>query len=300
MDDRDPLRVEFEASRQRLRALAYRMLGSYEDADDIVQETWLRISRADAAAVDNLGGWLTTIVARICLDRLRARRSRPEDPVGTRPPEPTAAAVDLTGDEAIIADSVGSALLVVLDLLSPAERVAFVLHDVFAVPFDEIGTIVGRSPDAARQLASRARRRVRGATAAGGVDLVHRREVVTAFLSAARGGDFDALLTILDPDVVLRPDRAAARMGNVAEARGANAVAEFMRRGAASLELALVDGVAGLAWTPGGRILGAVEFTIAGDRIVQIELTRDPEHLERLDVVLLDDSPVTSPAPRPS
>ena len=291
MDDRDRLTVEFEASRPRLRALAYRMLGSHEEADDTVQETWLRVDRADAAAVDNLGGWLTTIVARICLDRLRARRSRPEDPAGTQPPEPTASVVASTGpeDEAVIADSVGAALLVVLDLLSPGERVAFVLHDVFAVPFDEIATIVGRSPDAARQLASRARRRVQGATAAGGVDLVHRRAVVDAFLTAARDGDFDALLTILDPDVVLRPDATTVRMGNVPEAHGAKAVAEFMRRGASALRLAVVDGVAGLAWMPGGRILGAVELTIAGDRIVQIELTREPEHLERLDVVLLDE-----------
>ena len=175
-----------------------------------------------------------------------------------------------------------------LDLLSPAERVAFVLHDVFALRFDEIGTIVGRSPDAARQLASRARRRIQGTTAAGGVDLLHRREVVEAFLTAARGGDFDALLTILDPDVVLRPDVAAVRMGNVPDARGANAVAQFMRRGANALRLALVDGVAGLAWTPSGHILGAVQFIIAGDRIVQIELIRDPDHLDRLDVVLLE------------
>jgi RNA polymerase sigma-70 factor (ECF subfamily) len=291
MDDRDRLSGEFEASRPRLRALAYRMLGSYEDADDAVQETWLRVGRADAGAVDNLSGWLTTVAARICLDRLRARRSRPEDPAGMQPPEPTAAVVDLTGpeDEAVIAESVGSALLVVLDLLAPAERVAFVLHDVFAVSFEEIGTIVGRSPDAARQLASRARRRIQGASAAGGVDLVGRREVVEAFLAAARGGDFDALLTVLDPDVVLRPDAAAVRMGNVPETRGANAVAAFMRAGASAVRLALVDGVAGLAWTPGGRILGAVEFTIAGDRIVQIDLIRDPDHLKQLDVVLLED-----------
>jgi len=290
MDDGDRMSVDFEASRPRLRALAYRMLGSREEAEDAVQETWLRVGRADAGDVDNLGGWLTTIVARICLDRLRARRSRPEDPAGMQPPEPTAAA-DTTGpeDEAVIAESVGAALLVVLDLPAPAERVAFVLHDVFAVPFDEIGTIVGRSPDAARQLASRARRRVQGAPETGAVDLVHRRAVVEAFLTAARGGDLDALLAILDPDVVLLSDAAAARMGNVPEARGAHAVAEFMRRGAGAMRLALVDGLAGLAWTPGGRILGAVELGIDGDRVVQIDLTRDPEHLDRLDVVLLGD-----------
>lgn len=292
MDDRDHLSVEFEARGPRLRALAYRMLGSREEADDTVQEAWLRVGRADAAAVDNLGGWLTTIVARICLDRLRARRSRPEVAVGMQPPEPTTAVADMSGpeDEAVIADSVGAALLVVLDLLAPAERVAFVLHDVFAVPFDEIGSIVGRSPDAARQLASRARRRVQGVGTVADVDFVHRRVVVEAFLTAAREGDFDALLTILDPAVVLRPDAAAVRGGNVPEARGAQAVAEFMRRGAGAVRLALVDGVAGLAWTPGGgRIRGAVEFTIAGDRIVQIKLIRDPEHLDSLDVALLAD-----------
>lgn len=288
MDDRDRLTVEFEASRPRLRGLAYRMLGSYEEAEDTVQETWLRVDRADSADVDNLGGWLTTITARVCLDRLRARRSRRENPAGTHPPEAVVVDLNRPEDEAVIADSVGSALLVVMDLLSPAERVAFVLHDVFAVPFDEIGIIVGRSRDAARQLASRARRRLQGATAAGGVDLVHQREVVGAFLAATRGGDFDALLAVLDPDVVLRPDAAAVRLGNVPEALGANAVGEFMRRGASALRLALVDDVAGLAWMPDGHILGAVQFTIAGDRIVQIELTRDPDHLDRLDVVLLE------------
>ena len=289
--DGDRLTEEFEASRPRLRALAYRMLGSQEEADDAVQETWLRVDRADAGAVENLGGWLTTIVARICLDRLRARHSRPEDPSGIEPPAHPAAIAGGPGpeDEAVMADSVGSALLVVLDLLAPAERVAFVLHDVFAVPFDEIGTIVGRSPDAARQLASRARRRVQGATPAGDVDLVRRREIVEAFLAAARGGDFEALLTVLDPDVALLPDAAAVRMGNLREAHGTKAVAEFMRGGARAARLALVDGVAGLAWTPGGRIRGAVEFTLSGDRIVQIDVIGDPEHLEQLDVVLLED-----------
>jgi RNA polymerase sigma-70 factor (ECF subfamily) len=289
MDDRDRLSVEFEASRPRLRAQAYRMLGSHEEADEAVQDAWLRVGRADAATVDNLGGWLTTIVARLCLDRLRARRSRPEHPAGMQPPEPTVA--DPTGpeDEAVLADSVGAALLVVLDRLSPAERVAFVLHDVFAVPFDEIGTIVGRSPDATRQLASRARRRVQGATATGAVDLVHRRAVVEAFLAAARAGDFGGLLAILDPEVVLRPDDTTVRIGNVPETRGAQPVGAFMVRGGSALRLALVDGVAGLAWMPGGRVLGAVALTIVGDHIVALELTRDPEHLARLDVVLLDD-----------
>ena len=291
MDDRDRVSVEFEASRPRLRALARRMLGSDEEADDAVQETWLRVGRADAGPVDNLSGWLTTIAARICLDRLRARRLRPEDPAGMRPPEPAAGSVELTGPEgeAVIADSVGSALLVVLDVLAPAERVAFVLHDVFAVPFEEIATIVGRSPDAARQLASRARRRVQGSTAVSGVDLVGRRHVVEAFLAAARGGDFDALLSVLDPEVVLRPDAATVRLGNVPDTRGAHAVATFLRGGAGALRLALVDGLPGLAWAPGVRTLGAIDLTIAGDRIVQIDLIRDREHLARLDVVLLED-----------
>jgi len=188
-----------------------------------------------------------------------------------------------------MADSVGSALFVVLDQLAPAERVAFVLHDVFAVRFDEIAPIVGRSPDAARQLASRARRRVRGTTAVGEVDLVRRREIVEAFLAAARGGDFDALLTVLDPDVVLRPDAAAIRMGALRETHGAIAVAELMRDGARAARLALVGGVAGLAWTPGGRIRGAVELTIVDDRIVEINAIGDPDRLEQLDVVLLED-----------
>ncbi|MCU1452297.1 MAG: polymerase subunit sigma-70 [Acidimicrobiales bacterium] len=290
MDERDGLSVQFEANRRRLRALAYRMLGSPQEADDVVQDAWLRVGRADAALVQNLGGWLTTIVARICLDRLRARRARPEEPTdverhdarrGTGPPGPE--------DEAVLAESVGAALLVVLDLLAPAERVAFVLHDVFAVPYDEIGVIVGRSPDAARQLASRARRRVQGGSSTGAdVDLRRQRELVEAFLAAARGDDFDALLAALDPDVVFRSDAAAARMGSCPEAHGANAVASFIRGGARFARLALVDGVAGLAWVPGGAVRGAIQFTIVNDRIVQIDAIGEPERLEALEVVVLE------------
>jgi RNA polymerase sigma factor (sigma-70 family) len=290
LDERDRLSAQFEASRPRLRALGYRMLGSVEEAEDVVQETWLRVGRAGADDVENLGGWLTTIAARICLDRLRWRRARPEDPSGIHPPERPAtwAAGPDPEQEAVLADSVGSAMLVVLDLLAPAERVAFVLHDVFGVPFDEIGGIVGRSPDAARQLASRARRRVGGTTASGELDLVRRREIVDAFLTAARCGDFDALLSVLDPDVVVRPDAAAVRRGARRATRGASAVVELMGRGARGVRLALVGGVAGLAWMPTGRIRGAIEFTIVDDRIVALDLIGDPERLARLDVVVLE------------
>src|SRR5881392_101755 len=207
MDEKKFLAENFEASRGHLRAVAYRMLGSTAEVDDAVQETWLRLSRSDTSAVENLGGWLTTVIARVCLDMLRARKSRREEPMGPHVPEP--AADDTHGREAEMADSVGAALLVVLETLAPAERLAFVLHDMFAVPFEEIAPIVGRTPTAARQLASRARRRVRGAAPSPDADLARQREVVDAFLAAARGGDFGALLAVLDPAVVLRADAAA-------------------------------------------------------------------------------------------
>src|SRR6478672_133849 len=218
--DPDWLAQRFEAQRPRLRAVAYRMLGSMAEADDAVQDAWLRLARADATAVDNLGGWLTTVVARLCLDRLRARTARREEPMGVHLPEPIVSSPDAAPgpeDEAILADSVGLALLVVLDRLTPAERLAFVLHDMFAVPFEEIAAIVGRSEDAARQLASRARRRVRGGGAPD-PDLVRQREVVEAFISALRAGDFEGLLAVLDPDLVVRADMAA---GAPSEIRGA-------------------------------------------------------------------------------
>jgi RNA polymerase sigma-70 factor (ECF subfamily) len=291
MDEREWLTEQFEGSRPRLRAVAYRMLGSHAEADDAVQETWLRLNGADPAGVENLGGWLTTVIARICLDRLRSRRSRPEEPFRTQLGERSRETPEEHDPEhhSLIADSVGSALLVVLELLGPAERVAFVLHDVFGVPFDEIGEIVGRSPEAARQLASRARRRVQGTASTSDVDLVRQRAVVEAFLAAARGGDFQALVSLLDPDVVLRPDAAAVAMGALRPRRGATAVASALSGGARAARLALLDGVTGLAWAPGGRTRGAIDFTIAGGRITEIAVTGDPEQLGQLDIVLLDD-----------
>ncbi|MEA2932109.1 MAG: hypothetical protein QOI56_894 [Actinomycetota bacterium] len=291
MDQTDWLTGQFEASRPRLRAVAYRMLGSHTEAEDAVQEAWLRLNRADRAGVENLGGWLTTVTARICLDTLRSRRSRREEPAGAQPPEPT---VRVAGDDdpesqALMGDSVGSALLVVLDLLAPAERVAFVLHDVFGVPFDEIGDIVGRTPEAARQLASRARRRVRGTDAGPGVDPARQRQVVVAFLAAARSGDFEGLVALLDPEVVLRPDAAALRMGSLQETHGAAEVATVLSGGARAARVALVDGMAGLVWAPGGRTRGVIAFTIVDGRIVEIDVTGDPEHLRDFDIVLVDD-----------
>ncbi len=288
--DGDPLSRHFEATRPRLRALGYRMLGSYEEAEDAVQETWLRVGSADSTEVDNLDGWFTTIVARICLDKLRARRSRPESP-GSMLPADEPANVDDTSSpeqEALMAESVEAALLVVLDRLGPAERVAFVLHDVFAVPYDEIGGIIGRTPEAARQLASRARRRVQGTAPSGQLDLFRRREIVAAFIAASRGGDFEGLLAVLDPDVVLRPDADAVRLGSFAETRGAAVVAQLMSGGAQAARLSLVGGVPGVAWTPGGRVRGAIAFDIADGRIVEINVIANAEHLEQLNVVVLD------------
>src|SRR4051794_4369377 len=229
MDERDDLADAFEANRSHLRAVAYRMLGSLNDADDAVQEAWLRLNRSEASAIENLGGWLTTVVARVSLDMLRSRSSRREQPLGTHVPQPIVTRDDDVDPEqqALLADSVGLALLVVLETLSPAERLAFVLHDTFAVSFEEIAPIVGRSPTAARQLASRARRRVRGAVPAPDADHARQREIVDAFLAAARGGDFDALLAVLDPEVVLRVDRGA--LGGSREVRGPSAVFEQAR-----------------------------------------------------------------------
>ena len=286
----DRLSHEFEASRPRLRALAYRMLGSHEEADDAVQETWLRVVRASSTEVENLGGWLTTIASRICLDMLRARQSRPENPVSTFSTDERPNIHEAPGpeQEVLIAESIESALLVVLDRLVPAERVAFVLHDVFGVPFDEIGEIVSRTPEAARQLASRARRRVQRTTPFGATGLIRRREIVVAFITASRTGDFDGLVAALDPDVVLRPDADALRLGSFAETRGAAAVAQLMRGGAQAARLALVGGTPGIAWTPGGRIRGAIAFDIVDGRIDEIDVIGNAEHLEQLDVVLLD------------
>jgi RNA polymerase sigma factor (sigma-70 family) len=291
MGEHDGLAERFEAHRGRLKAVAYRMLGSLSEADDAVQEAWLRLDRADAGGVDNLGGWLTTVVARVCLDRLRARR---EQPVGVHLPEPVISRQDGVDpeQEALLAEGVGLALLVVLDTLAPAERLAFVLHDMFAVPFEEIAPIVGRSPAAARQLASRARRRVQGAATVPDADLRSQRAVVDAFLAAARGGDFAALLAVLDPDVVVRADRGAVAAGASREVRGAPAVAEealAFARLAHAARPALVNGAAGLVVAPGGRPFSVMGFTISGGKIVEIDILADPARVGRLDLAVLDD-----------
>lgn len=288
MNDRDALADRFEADRARLLAVARRLLGSELEAEDAVQEAWLRLERTDAEAVDNLSGWLTTVVSRVCLDRLRARRARPEqhmdDDAST-----AASATDADPErEAVLADSIGSALLVVLERLSPGERVAFVLHDVFAMPFEDVALVVDRSPEATRQLASRARRRVQGGQVSPDLDLLRRRQLVEAFLAAARGGDFNGLLAVLDPDVALRPDQAALRMGSLRETRGAAAVASALAGGAQTARLALVDGLPALVWAPGGTIRGVIEFRVADGRIVGLDVTGDAARIDELEIVLLD------------
>jgi RNA polymerase sigma-70 factor (ECF subfamily) len=292
VEQRDRLAERFEADRARLRAVAYRMLGSPSEAEDAVQETWLRLSRAGTDGVENLDGWLTTIVARVCLDMLRSRGSRREDPFDDHVPEPVLRPEDPRHpeQEALIADSVGPALLIVLETLAPAERIAFVLHDLFAVPFEEIAPIVGRTPEAARQLASRARRRVRGAgtTAAPDPDRTRQREIVQAFLAAAREGAFDALVALLDPDVALRADEAAVRMGTPEEMHGARAVAETFSGRARAARPALIDGAPGLVWAKGGTPQVVFAFTIADDAITGIEMLADPERLRAFDLVFLD------------
>jgi RNA polymerase sigma factor (sigma-70 family) len=289
MVEQDWLSERFAEHQDRLRAMAYRMLGSPGEAEDAVQEAWLRASRADASAVENLAGWLTTIVARVCLNMLEARRSRPEDPAGIQPPEPALPGGRRPGpeDETLLADSVGVALLVVLDALTPAERLAFVLHDVFDVPFGEIATVLDRSPAAARQLASRARRRVQGASAAPEQDQPRRQKVVAAFLAASRSGEFGELLALLAPDAVLRADPEAVRLGAPAEARGAEEVARFFAGRAAAARLALVDGVPAAVWAPGGRLRVAFGFMISGEKITGVGLTAEPDRLRDLDIVLL-------------
>ncbi|MBR0796883.1 sigma-70 family RNA polymerase sigma factor [Bradyrhizobium jicamae] len=286
MDEEKFLAEQFEANRARLRAVAYRMLGSTAEVDDAVQETWLRLSRSDAAAVDNLGGWLTTVVARICLDMLRSRKSRREEPIGPHVPEPVAD--NHAEHESEMADSVGAALLVVLETLAPAERLAFVLHDMFAVPFEEIAPIVGRTPAAARQLASRARRRVQGAPPAPDADVSRQRAIVEAFLAASRNSDFEGLLAVLDPDVVVRADHAAQRLGSLPEIRGAAAVAQSFRGRAQAAKPALVDGAIAAAVILGGQLRVVLRITIAGDRIAAIDAVADSEQLETFDVEVFD------------
>ena len=288
MNQDDALAERFEAHRGHLRAVAHRMLGSVSEAEDAVQEAWLRLHRADPTEVHNLGGWLTTVVARVCLNMLQARRSRREEPVGEQPPEPAVrdgGPVD-PQQEAELADSVGLALLVVLDTLAPAERLAFVLHDMFAVPFDEIAPIVDRTPAAARQLASRARRRVRGGSVSER-DQVRKRAVVDAFLAASRAGDFEALLAVLDPSVLLRADPAAIRAGAPKLLRGAAAVAEMFAGRAKAARPALVDGAVGAVWTSRGQPQVVFGFTIVGGTITAIDLLADPERLGQLDLRIL-------------
>lgn len=287
MEDHKFLAGRFEASRAHLRAVAYRMLGSRSEADDAVQEAWLRLSRADTSEVQNLGGWLTTVVVRICLDMLRSRKSRREDPLGPHVPEP-AVDPEALESEAQLADSVGAALLVVLETLTPAERLAFVLHDMFAVPFEEIAPIVDRTPAAARQLASRARRRVQGASPVPDGDLPRRRKVVEAFLAASRDGDFEGLLTVLDPEVVFRADAVATKMGSPAELRSAAAVANLFKGRAKAARAALVDGVPGVAVIFGGHLRVVLNLTMTGERITGIEAMADPATLGELDVALLE------------
>jgi RNA polymerase sigma factor (sigma-70 family) len=286
--DPESLAARFEQNRAQLRGVAYRMLGSASEADDAVQEAWLRVSRADTGDIGNLGGWLTTVVGRICLDMLRSRKARREDTleaqhsgrlVSRATPDPE--------DEAILADSVGSALLVVLQTLAPAERLAFVLHDLFGVPFDQIAAIVARSPEATRQLASRARRRVQGADAEIEQDRNRQREIVDAFLSASRGGDFVALLALLDPDVVLRADGPAVRAGADAEVRGAAGVAQTFAGRARVAQLALVDGAVGAVWVHRGAPRVVFGFTVEDGRIVGIELLADPDVLAGLELEIL-------------
>jgi RNA polymerase sigma-70 factor (ECF subfamily) len=284
----------FEQNRNRLRAVAYRMLGSIAEADDAVQETWLRLSRSDAGGVDNLGAWLTTAVARVCLNMLRSRRTRREELMGVHVPDPIISRADGPNpeDEALLADSVGLALYVVLETLTPAERLAFVLHDMFDLPFDEIAPMVGRSPATARQLASRARRRVRGADVhVPDPDIGRQREVVDAFFAAARHGDLDALVAVLDPDVVLRSDGGTARPEASVVIRGATAVAGqaiMFDQPAALVRPALVNGAAGVVVTEDGRPVAVLGFTVSHGRIVEIHALGDPERLVRLDLSVLD------------
>jgi RNA polymerase sigma-70 factor (ECF subfamily) len=292
MDERELLAERFEENRGRLRGVAYRMLGSMNEADDAVQEAWLRLSRSDAGRIENLGGWLTTVVARVCLDMLRSRVSRREESLDARASVPLVRSADGMDpeQEALLADSVGLALLVVLDRLAPAERLAFVLHDMFAVPFEEIASIIGKSATAARQLASRARRRVQGTAPARSADLSQQREVVDAFVAALRSGDFEGLVAVLDPDVVVRIDEGAGAPGAPREihgarswARGALAFTQLVR----FTQAALIDGSAGLIYAPGGHLQRALQFEFANGKIVQAHIIADPGHLRALKLGVL-------------
>jgi RNA polymerase sigma factor (sigma-70 family) len=292
MSELDLLASRFEADRAHLRTVAQRILGSAHEADDAVQETWMRLSRTDTADVDNLTGWLTTVVSRVCLDMLRARTARREEPAELPPAVAADARAADPEHEALLADAIGPALLVVLDTLGPSERLAFVLHDMFAVPFPEIAEIVGCSPAAARQLASRARRRVQGSAApdretpeaAPDEDVARRRTVVDAFLAASRGGDFAALLALLDPAVVLRADEAAVKTGANALVNGARAVAETFSGRARAARVALIDGEPGLVWSAGGTPRVVFAFTVTDGRVTAIDLLADPATLAAMDI----------------
>ena len=294
MGENQSLAERFEAHRAHLRQVAYRMLGSLSEAEDAVQESWLRLTRAEGSEIENLGGFLTTVVARVSLDMLRSRKSRREEPLPAPVPEPAPGSTPMVDPEyeAVLADSVGLALLVVLERLAPAERLAFVLHDMFAIPFEEIAPIVGRSPAAARQLASRARRRVQGPASASSADLARQRDVVDAFLSALRAGDIQGLLEVLDPDLVVRADAVAASGGAATEVRGAEpwakqALAAY-RRGARSARAALVDGAVGVVIAPRGRLFKVLTFTISAGKIVAMDVVGDPARLGQLEVAVLD------------
>lgn len=284
---------QFEAHRGHLRAVAYRMLGSLTEADDAVQEAWLRLHRTDTSDVQNLAGWLTTVVGRVCLDMLRSRTSRREDPLDVHIPEPIISSPDGVDPEheAVLADSVGLALLVVLETLNPAERLAFVLHDMFAVPFDDIAPIVGRTPDAARQLASRARRRVQGTAPTPEPDLGRQKQVVEAFLAASRGGDFDALVAVLDPDVILRADYGSLPVTSARTLRGAAEVASqalLYKRFAQHAQLALINGAYGLVTAaPHGKPVSVMGFTVVDGKVAALHILADPERLARLDLTML-------------
>jgi RNA polymerase sigma-70 factor (ECF subfamily) len=287
------LDAQFEANRPRLQSVAYRMLGSLTEAEDAVQETWIRLSRSDAASIDNIGGWLTTVLSRVCLGMLRSRRTHNEEPLEIEPDS------DVAGpeEEAILADTMGPALLLVLGTLNPPERLAFVLHDLFAVPFEDIAPIVGRSPAAARQLASRARRRVQGSDELHSADRHRQQEVVKAFLAASRLGDFEVLVTLLDPDAVLRADRAAVEAAAAnrdrgapvlaPQVRGARSVAMALAGRATAAKLALIDGTPGAVWAPGGRPRAVFAFHVVGNTIAEIEIVTDPAVVAALEVQML-------------
>jgi RNA polymerase sigma factor (sigma-70 family) len=296
MDENDWLAKRFDENRAHLHSVAYRMLGTVSEADDAVQEAWLKISRSDAREVENLGGWLTTVVARVCLDVLRSRKLRREEPLapGADAPSDSNPETDVA-----FADAIGPALLVVLEMLAPAERVAFVLHDMFDLPFEEIASVVGRSPEAARQLASRARRRVRGVHKVSAPDLDRRREVVDAFLAASRNGDFEALLAVLDPEVVLHADELAVRTAEAnkwagaptlaSEVRGARSVADTFKGRARAARRALIDGSPGAVWAQAGRIRAAFVFHVRGGTIGEIHIIMEPTRIGEMDVEMVAD-----------